>query len=220
MKVFITMVFSAVVTLPALPCEYLKLKTKTSKEQRVSSGTVRLGTLQSGPKDQDPVVSYFENGRQVFCNKDYDTTGSDARPVAVTADKDHLYVAFSVNAGAKAANSFARFTHNGWIKSYGQGDGARALVILKLLKTSGEAIAGTYIIAQKADGKTNSVALKSMSYGEGKLSLVADAWHAPLTVGGTPFSCSGKSPFRYYLDLSPDLSTARGASAERCEFGH
>lgn len=205
-------------TLQALPCDYQKLKTKTTKEQRIASGTVKLGTVQSGPQDQDPVIAYYENGRQVFCNKDYDTTGTDARPVAATADKEHIFVAFSVNAGSTATNSFARFTRSGWIKAYGQGKGAKVILILKLAKSSGEPVAGTYVVAVKKDGKTNSVALKSLNYSEGKLSVVADAWLEPLTVGGTPFSCSGKSPFRYYLDLKPDLSAALGAAADGCKF--
>lgn len=218
MKVLTTVAVFVLTTLPALPCDYNGLKTKSSKDQKIASGTIRMGTLQSTPKDQDPVIAYFENGRQVFCNKDYDTTGIDARPVAATADKEHLYVAFSVNGGSTAANSFARFTKGGWIKSYGEGKGAKVIVILKLIKTSGEPVAGTYVIAQKEDGKTNSVALKSLNFAGGKLSVVADAWNAPLTAGGTPFSCSGKSPFRYYLDLQPDLSTARGATADNCKF--
>lgn len=218
MKLFQGICFFLAAGAPALPCNFDSLKTKVAKEQKVTSGTVKLGTLQTTPKDQDPVVAYFENGKQVFCRQDYDTTGVDARPVAASADTGHLYVAFSVNGGSGGANSFTRFTTRGWIKSYGQGKGAKVLLVLKLVKTSGEPVAGTYIIAQKEDGKTNAVALISLNYSDGKLSVVADAWHAPLTVGGTPFSCSGKSPFRYYLDLQSDLSSARGAAADNCKF--
>jgi len=191
-------------------------KAKNVKEKRLSSGTVELGTLQVSAKDQNPIVKYSEGGRQLFCRNDYDTTAADARSVAVTADKDHLFLAFSIDGGG-AGNSFTRFTQNGWQKSYGSGGGSKVLVILKVRKTDGEPVAGTYLTARKNDGKTNSVILKNIQFTAGKLEVTAQSWSSPLKHDLSPYACSGKSPYRYTVRLSGDLGTAVATDAENCK---
>lgn len=96
-------------------------KARNLKEIKLSDGTVKLGTLQASAKNQDPVVAFYREGKIVFCSADYDTSPVDSRAVAATADKDHLYVAFSSDGGAKHPKTFTRFTAGGWHDSYGAG---------------------------------------------------------------------------------------------------
>jgi hypothetical protein len=88
-------------------------KAKNLKETKLRDGSVKLGTLQSSAKNQDPIVAFYREGTLVFCSADYDTSPVDARAVAATADKDHLYVAFSTDGGAKHPKTFTRFTASG-----------------------------------------------------------------------------------------------------------
>jgi hypothetical protein len=191
-------------------------KAKNTKEIRLSDGIVKLGTLQVGPKNQDPVVAFYRDGKVVFCSADYDTSPVDARAVAATADKEHLYVAFSTDGGAKHPKTFTRFTTAGWQDSYGSGGGAKVLVILKIRKADGVAVSGTYITAKKQDGKTNSVALKKIEHANNSVKLTADSWYSPLKTDKTAYECSGPSPFVYTLQLSADLTKALSTQAPQC----
>jgi len=197
-------------------CNYAASKIKNSKEIKLKDGVVKLGTIQVGAKNQDPIVAWFKDGKQIFCRRDYDASGVDARAVAATADGQHLFVAFSADGGAAGENSFARFTRAGWLTTYGKGGGAKVIVLLKLRKSDGEGVAGTYITARKADGSTNSVALKKFAYIDGAISVEAEAWSSPLRSDRTTFECAGKSPFPYSLALTSDLKTVTFAGAVNC----
>ncbi|MFO1526340.1 MAG: hypothetical protein U1F16_10250 [Turneriella sp.] len=191
-------------------------KAKLHKEIRLKDGVVKLATLQVNGKNQDPIVAFVKDGQQVFCRQDYDTSAVDARAVTATADAEHLYIAFSADGGSQGAGAFARFTKTGWISSYGKGGGPKVLVVLKLRKADGEPVTGTYIIAKRKDGKTNSVALKRIAYFEGAIGIEAESWSSPLNVNGIPLACEGAAPFVWSLVLTPDLKTAKSSSAGQC----
>ncbi|GAB4434272.1 MAG: hypothetical protein OHK0011_17390 [Turneriella sp.] len=209
----ILVLYSACFSLNACPIA----KAKNLKEIKLSDGTVKLGTLQVSAKNQDPVVAFYRDNKLVFCSADYDTSPVDSRAVAATADKEHLYVAFSVDGGAKHPKTFTRFTAGGWQNSYGAGGGAKVLVILKIRKADGVAVAGTYVAAKKQDGKTNSVALKKLEFTNNSVKLTADSWYSPLKTDKSGYECSGPSPFAYTLQLSADLGTAMSTAAPQCK---
>ncbi|HNM99864.1 MAG TPA: hypothetical protein PKG67_05380 [Turneriella sp.] len=214
-KVVITICFLCLGFIPVEACPITKAK--NLKEIKLRDGTVKLGTLQVSAKNQDPIVAFYREGKPVFCSADYDTSPVDARAVTATADKEHLYVVFSTDGGAKHPKTFTRFTASGWQESYGAGGGAKVLVILKIRKADGVAVAGTYITAKKQDGKTNSVALKKLEFNNNSVRLVADAWYSPLKTDKTPYECSGSSPFAYILQLSADLTTAMSTAVPQCK---
>ncbi len=198
-------------------CDFDKSGAKLVKETKLKDGTVKLGTLQISKKDQNPIVAFFQNGRQVFCRRDIDTSPVDARAVAATGDKEHLFVAFSTDGGANHREAFTRFTQAGWMKFYGNGGGAKVLVILKLRKTDGEVVGGTYLTARKADGKTNSVALKKLVFENNALQVHADTWYSPLKHDQTPYNCTGPSPFFYTVQFAPELTNVMSTNAGTCE---
>lgn len=191
-------------------------KAKNTKEIPLQDGMLKLGTLQVTAKNQDPVVAFYRENKLVFCSADYDTSPVDARAVAATADKDHVYVVFTADGGSNHAQSFARFTRGGWLPSYGAGGGPKVLVVLKIQKADGKAVAGTYLTAKKKDGKTNSLAIKKIQFANNAVEINADAWYSPLQTDKKPFECSGASPFAYTVRLSSDLKTALAASAPAC----
>lgn len=217
MRYLIVILFSPV--LPAVTaitaCDFEKSGAKLKREIRLKDGVVKLGTIQVSKKNQDPIVAFFREGKQIFCRDDYDKTPVDARAVTATADAEHLYVAFSTDGGAQG-NAFTRFTKAGWISSYGKGGGPKVSVILKLLKKNGTPVAGTYLIAQKADGKTNSIAVKEIQYQNEQIQVLTEAWFSPLRPDRTPAQCEGKSPFLYSVTLEADLSAATRATAANC----
>lgn len=198
-------------------CDFASSGAVMIKETPLKDGVVKLGTLQVSKKNQNPIVAFFQSGKQVFCRKDIDTSPVDARAIAATANKDHLFVAFSSDGGANHVMAFTRFTKAGWQKSYGKGGGAKVIVLLKIRKSDGEVVNGTYVTAQKDDGKTNSIVVKKLTYENNSVQLQADSWYSPLRIDQTPYRCSGKSPFFYTLQLSPDLTTAMSTNAPQCQ---
>jgi hypothetical protein len=202
---------------PVSNCDFGTSGAVMVKETPLKDGIVKLGTLQVSKKNQNPIVAFFQSGKQVFCRKDIDASPVDARAIAATADKEHLYVAFSTDGGANNPITFTRFTKNGWQKSYGSGGGAKVIVLLKIRKADGEVAGGTYVTARKDDGKTNSIVVKKLSYENNSVQLQADSWYSPLRIDQTPYSCSGKSPFFYTIQLSPDLTTAMSTNAPQCK---
>lgn len=218
MRYLIVILFSAVLPAAAAvtACDFEKSGAKLKREIRLKDGVVKLGTLQVSKKNQDPIVAFFRGGKQIFCRDDYDKTPVDARAVTATADADHFYVAFSTDGGANG-NAFTRFTKAGWISSYGKGGGPKVAVILKLRKKDGTPVAGTYLIAQKADGKTNSIAVKEIKYDGSAIHISAESWFSPLRPDRSSARCEGKSPFLYSVTLEADLSAATQATAAHCQ---
>lgn len=196
-------------------CQFSASKASEVKEVKLRDGILKLGTKKISKTNHDPVIAWFQNGKQVFCRQDLDTTAADVRTLAATADKDHLYVAFTVNAG-NPSEGLSRYTNKGWLPNYGTGAGPRVVVLLRLRKSDGEAVAGTYLKSMRPDGKTNSLALKKITWFEGKIQIEAEAWALPIGTSGTALSCSGKAPYPYSLTLTPDLNRATYAAAGNC----
>lgn len=217
-----TLVFTVLLTntgqvQAASNCEFGTSGAVMVKETPLKDGIVKLGTLQVSKNNQNPIVAFFQSGKQVFCRKDIDASPVDARAIAATADKEHLYIAFSTDGGANNPIAFTRFTKSGWQKSYGKGGGAKVIVLLKIRKADGEIVAGTYLTARKDDGKTNSIVVKKLAYENNSVQIQADSWYSPLRIDQSPYSCSGKSPYFYTIQLSPDLTTAMSTNAPQCK---
>ncbi|MCB1199004.1 MAG: hypothetical protein KDK41_00055 [Leptospiraceae bacterium] len=212
---FIFTSFNAV--MGASNCNYQKLKVKLEKVFDTANGKLKIATLQVTKKNQDPVIAFFQDNRQVFCRADYDTTPVDARATTAILFEDHAFIAFSTDGGSNQKTSFARFTKKGWQKSYGKGGGPKASVILKIDLKNGNVLAGTYLTARKKDGKTNSLSVEAIKKSGNNLLIEAKSWYSPLKTNGKPFNCAGKSPFDYSVEIDYDLNKAISATAKNCK---
>jgi len=188
--------------------------------QMVSSGTSRIyiGYQQVTRTNQNPIVIRFNNGRRVWCRNNIEVTADDGKGYGLFWNGGNLlYGVFSAT-GTQGTPSqdYRRFTTRGWLRSYGSGGGPRVAVVLQLSPNTGQPIRGTFINAVRSNGQSNSLVVRNLQWTGRSLVVTADSWYSPLRTNRRPFTCQGASPFRYQLWLSPDLTQALQAQADRC----
>lgn len=187
----------------------------------VTIGTSRIyiGYQQVSADNKNPIIIRFNNGRRVWCRTDIEVTGDDGEGYGLLWNGGNLlYGVFSATGTQGTANQdYRRFTAAGWLRSYGNGGGPQVSVVLRLNPTTGQPIRGTFVTAQLSSGRSNSLVVRNLSWTGSSLLVTSDAWFSPRRTNRQPFACTGSSPFRYQLWLSPDLSRALRARAERCQ---
>ena len=199
-----------------------------SLSQAQSAGTVRIssgstvfvaGYRQVSGNNQNPLIARYDNGNLTWSRVNYETGTPDARAYGLLFDpsSNKLYAIFSVDGGQSGSSGFERFTGKGWLRGYGTGGGPKVAVVAQINPSTGAPIGGTFVTAQLSNGKTNSVQVTGISLSGGNLILKANSWYSPRKTNGSPFSCTGSSPFSYSLTLSGDLSRALSASAPGCQ---
>ncbi|MGD1850417.1 MAG: calcium-binding protein [Cyanophyceae cyanobacterium] len=198
------------------------LATLTSQGNAIASQgatSFAAGFLQINADNQDPRLARFDNGTLTWLGNTYESTGADSRAHGLLWNgANELYAVFTVDGTQGAASQdFRRFATNGWLNNYGIGGGPRAAVLARLDPATGNIQSATYLRAQLGSGRTNTLTVNGLSFdGSGNVVVNAVTAFSPLRVDRSPFNCSGPSGFNYTLTLSPDLSTAISASADRC----
>jgi gliding motility-associated-like protein len=184
-----------------------------------------IGTKQTTPMNQDPIIAKFTAGTLDWCKDDYETTGADGRGVGLFYSGTALYAVFTVDGTqGMTTEDFRRFTTSGWLKTYTDGSpsgggGPKGSVIVKIDLTTGDGMTGngTFITAlNSSTNKTNSLVIRDMYVnGSGNIEIKADSYFAPRKTNKTAMTQigMGSSPHDYTLVLSPDLTTAVCASA-------
>lgn len=186
---------------------------------------IYVGYQQVSTINQDPIVARFDNGVQVWCRTDYETTDDDNRATGVywNGTDSGLYLTFSAT-GTQGSSSedFRRFAQNGWLESYtdgstGSGGGARVAIVARVNPADGEVHEATFVTAMLSSDRTNSLLVAGLTLeSENILRVEALAWYSPRNPDKSRMTCSGSSPFDYTLHLTTDLSTAVSASAKDC----
>ncbi|MEM6500925.1 MAG: hypothetical protein AAF685_03690 [Cyanobacteria bacterium P01_C01_bin.89] len=177
------------------------------------------GFIQVNADNQDPRLARFDNGNLTWLGNTYETTGADSRGHGLLWNgANDLYAVFTIDgAQGDASQDFRRFATNGWLNNYGIGGGPRAAVLARLDAATGNIQSATYLRAQLGSGRTNTLTVNGLGFdGSGNVVVNAVTAFSPLRVDRSPFNCTGPSGFNYTLTLSPDLSTAISASADRC----
>ncbi|MFK7800592.1 MAG: hypothetical protein AB8G95_03075 [Anaerolineae bacterium] len=191
---------------------------------RFNDQAIYIGYQQISGNNQDPIVTRFDNGVQIWCRTDYETTNDDNRGVGVywNGTNDGLYLTFSATGTQGSTNQdFRRFAKNGWLKSYTDGSingggGPKVVILAKANPADGEIEAATFLTAVTSTNKTNSMLATKLTLVNDQLKVEALAWYSPRNIDKSGMSCNGPSPFSYTIYLTPDLSTAISASAENC----
>lgn len=179
-----------------------------------------IGYRQVNSNNKNPVVLRYDNNELTWEYASYETSGDDGTGYGLLWDgQDRLYAVFSATGTqGDAQDDYRRFMANGWLESYGAGGGPKIAVIAQLDANTGAPKTGTFLGAQKKDGKSNSLLVTRLNlYDDYTIGIQADSWYSPRKTDKKPFSCSGDSPFDYYIHLSSDLKTALEAHADGCQ---
>ena len=192
----------------------------------VSEGksSIYIGYRQLG-NNKDPIVARFDDGVQVWCRTDYETTPDDNTGYGLFWDEtaDRLYGVFSATGTQGSSNEdFRRFATNGWLTHYTDGSpsgggGAKVAIIAQIDPANGDIDQATFVTAVTSKRKTNSLTITELDFEDGYLKVTANSWYSPRNLDKSSMSCSGSSPFEYKLGLKADLSAAISTSAEGCE---
>jgi hypothetical protein len=185
-----------------------ELKEKGAATVSIGSKVYYIGTQQVSADNQNPIMICFNEGEKLWSFESYENSPPDGKGVGLATDSELLYAAFSVDGGTYDKPFFTEYTQNGWIKSYGQGGGPKVAVVLRINPDNGEPIEGSFLIAKKEDGSTNSLEITDMQIESEYLYVKTNSWYSPLDTEKNRIQVSGSSPFDYRVKLSKDLAKA------------
>lgn len=194
------------------------IKSKGGPKVTVGSTSIYIGYRQVSSINKDPIIARFDSGRRIWCKTNYEVTGDDSTGYGLLWDGRYtLYGVFSAT-GTQGTSSqdFRRFATNGWLTNYGSGGGAKVAILAKIDPASGNVGYATFLSALNTNGKTNSLAVNSLSLSGTNLVVNASSWFSPRRTNRTAMTCSGASPFAYTIEFVANLSSATRASAYGC----
>ena len=178
-----------------------------------------IGYQQVSANNQDPILMRFDNGSMTWAKTDYETSGDDGTGRGLIYDpSENMLFAIFTTTGTQGNSSedYRRFTESGWLTSYGQGGGARVVVLVRIDPSNGNPISGTFVTAELSNGNTNTVTATGLSFTTKGILLDANSFFSPRKIDKRTFECQGSSPFNYSIEFNLDLSTALSASADNC----
>jgi hypothetical protein len=188
----------------------------------VGTQTIYIGTWQRTSINQDPIIASFDpvNPANNWIRTDYEMTGADGRGYGLFWDGTHLYGVFSVD-GTQGSPSedFRRAANTAtqtWLRSYGQGGGAKIGVLARIDPSTGEMTAAAHLSSILGNGNSNSLVIKDMFINSNNnLVIRADSWFSPRNPNGTAMTqvVSGGSPHDYTVEITRDLRTVVSTSA-------
>ncbi|NEQ97370.1 MAG: hypothetical protein F6K30_11700 [Cyanothece sp. SIO2G6] len=181
----------------------------------IGSQRIYTGYRQVSSSNQDPIIVSFDdqNPANNWVRTDYEVTGSDSRGYGLFWSGADLYGVFSIDGTqGDQQEDFRRVSNDAttnWIRSYGQGGGARIAVVGRLDLTTGALLDAAYISAVLTDGRTNSLKVADFSVNaSGNVLVQTDSRFYPRNVDGSPMLNVGDTPapFDYTVELTPDLN--------------
>lgn len=224
-----------VVEMQALPAEItsstVKFAPGDSEEAIAATGapsitigtqTIYIGTWQKTSINQDPIIASFDsaNSANNWVRTDYEMTGADGRGYGLFWDGDDLYSVFSTD-GTQGSSSedfrrAAADAQQSWLRSYGQGGGAKIAVVAKIDELTGEMTDAAFLSAVLSNDDSNSLVVNDLSVNSsGNLEASANSWFNPRNPNGSAMTKVGSegSPFDYTVEIVPDLSRVVSTSA-------
>jgi hypothetical protein len=185
---------------------------------------IYAGTRQVAANNQDPRLTRFDKGEQVWCLGSLETSSEDSRGYGLLWDgADTLYALFSMTgAQSEPTTDFRRFAVNGWLPSYGAGGGVRAAVLVRIDLVSGSPLTATYLSARQANGDTSALTVTDLALtSAGDVIVRAETSAFPRSTNpNVTIDCPAFDGLvaDYTLVLSADLSTAISATAPSCRL--
>jgi RTX calcium-binding nonapeptide repeat (4 copies) len=188
----------------------------------IGTQTLYIGTQQVSSLNQNPIIVSFDSSNPAnnWVRTDYEITGTDGRGYGLFWDGTNLYGVFSVDGTqGTASEDFRRASGSAtqsWLRSYGQGGGAKVAVLAQINPQTGEMMSASYLSSRLSNGNSNSLNVTSLSLNaNNNLVIEAQSWYAPRRPDGSMMTQTGtgSSPFLYTLEITRDLKTVVSTSA-------
>jgi hypothetical protein len=189
---------------------------------KIGTQTIYIGAQQVTSINQNPIIASFDSANPAnnWVKTNYEATGADGRGYGLFWDGSNLYGVFSVDGTQGTASQDFRRASGGdtqsWLRSYGQGGGAKVAVLGKIDPRTGELVGAAYLSSRLSNGNSNSLAVTGLSVNsKGNLVVKANSWYAPRRPDGSQMTQTGtgSSPFSYTLEMTRDLKTVVSTSA-------
>jgi hypothetical protein len=189
---------------------------------QLGTQTIYIGTQQVSSTNQNPIIASFDSSNPAnrWVQTGYEVTGADGRGYGLFWSGSNLYGVFSVDGTQGTPDQdFRRASADdtqAWLRSYGQGGGAKVAVLARLDPATGAMIDAAYLSAILSDGKSNSLAVTNVTVNAaGNLVVSAQSYYAPRRPDGQAMTqtSSDSSPFDYTVEITPDLKTVVSTAA-------
>ncbi len=176
--------------------------------------TIYVGFEQDG-QNQNPVFARFDADVQTYCEH-HETESPDGRAYGLSWDGGAVaYVVYTIVGGGSAFDAKGK---GGWLDRYGDGGGSSKVSFIGEVETEfGTLTRGTFVIAKKMDGKTNSHSPAdaiTVLVGGG-LEFHGDSAFQPMNPDRSIMTCSDY-PFQSKYIFSADLGTLNCSSCTNC----
>jgi len=189
----------------------------------IGTQTIYIGTNQVSSINQNPIVASFDSANPAnnWIRTDYEVTGADGRGIGIAWDGTSLYGVFTVDGTqGTPAEDFRRAAataEQAWLRSYGQGGGAKVSVLARIDATTGELLDAAYLSAVLGNGNSNTLTVEDINVNAtGHLVISAQSFFRPRRPDGTALTetaTAGSSPFAYTVEITPDLKRVKSTSA-------
>lgn len=162
--------------------------------------------------NQNPLIAAYDavTGERVFCREDYEQTPVDGGVRGLHYNGERVYAFFRVDGGftGQLLNAEASDNSRGWTRSVGPANSGNFAIVAGLDLDTGDLVGAAFITAQLADGKSNSVGIRSFECTEeGNVRVRADSFFSPRRIDGSRMTQtgSGGSPHDYTIEFTSDL---------------
>lgn len=188
----------------------------------IGTQTIYIGTNQVAGDNQDPIIISVDSANPAnnWVRTDYEITGTDGRGTGLAWTGTDLYAFFTVDGTqGNPADDFRRAADDAeqaWLRSYGQGGGAKVSVIGRIDPATGELLDAAYLSAVLENGNSNTLTITGLTVNtSGNLVISADSFFSPRSPDGSPLTQvgTGSSPFAYTIEITPDLKQVVSTSA-------
>jgi len=189
----------------------------------IGTQTIYIGTNQVSGNNQDPIIISVDSANPAnnWVRTDYEVTGTDGRGTGLAWTGTDLYAFFTVDGTqGSPAEDFRRAADDAdqaWLRSYGQGGGAKVSVIGRIDPATGELLDAAYLSAVLENGNSNTLTITGLTVNaSGNLVISADSFFSPRSPDGSPLTQvgTGSSPFAYTIEITPDLKQVVSTSAD------
>jgi len=188
----------------------------------VGTQTIYIGTNQVAANNQNPIIRSFDSANPAnnWTRTDYEVTGADGRGVGLAWDGTNLYGVFTVDGTqGTAAQDFRRESQDAqqaWLRSYGQGGGAKVSVLGRINPANGELLDAAYLSALLSNGDSNTLTVTDIgTNANGNLVVSTQSFFSPRRPDGSALTqvTPGSSPFAYAIEITPDLKRVVSTAA-------
>jgi hypothetical protein len=180
----------------------------------IGGATLYVGFVQLG-QNQDPIFMRFDGGELRYCMQ-HEQEPPDGRAYGLTWDGGPTaYVVYTIAGGGSAFDAKGK---GQWLDRYGDGGASAKVSFLgEVSVEDGELVRGTFIIAKKQDGKTNThrPADAPIRLPSGDIEFHGDSAFQPMNPDKSIMACSGY-PFSTLYRFSADLKTLRCSTSTNC----